>query len=561
MSKKWSLIIVLTLAFLTVGMMSHADAEASNEVKLMVEGQYVESDVPAQIIQGRTFVPIRFIVENIGAQVSWNQAESRIDIFEGSTHLRMYLGEETIHVNGQAQEMDTAPFLENYRTMVPLRFVSEYLGLRVGWDNAEKQAFISTKVNLVVNHTTFEDDHAPVNISGDLYVPIFDMARELNVAFWLEDDVYKFTYTQTSDDSDTEEDLGTEEGDGTEASDKQGSKEESEEEVTMDLPPSEIVNVDGVKMVNLSWVDQLLGTKTEYDRGLQLVTVDRDIDYLTLREVSLENGRYMIHVPGLDAEETEHFFLRSPHRFVLDIPQTELDQDQEWDTALSHDTVDDVRVGQFSTSPMTARVVFDLNKRSKVDFEIEGDKIYLAFTERKPIVVIDAGHGGHDPGANGSFSSEKDIVLAISNQIVDYLEQDADIEVEATRPTDEYVTLGDRAAYANEINADMFISVHANAAGSSAIGGTETYIYYGSNKAFGDIVHKHLIKATQLNDRGLKEAGFKVLRETRMPAALLEIAFLSNPDEEKLLNDPAFQDKVAKAMYDAIREYEFGSDE
>lgn len=171
-------------------------------------------------------------------------------------------------------------------------------------------------------------------------------------------------------------------------------------------------------------------------------------------------------------------------------------------------------------------------------------------------VVIDAGHGGSDPGAIGSNGThEADLTLDISKRIVQMLNERSDFTALATRETDKFVSLEDRVAFANSQNADLFMSLHYNSSTSKEANGTETYIYYNSDPLFGQTIHKHLIAATGLRDRGLKENNFYVIKNTKMPAALVEIAFVSNPAEENLANTSAFKEKVSRALADALIEY------
>jgi N-acetylmuramoyl-L-alanine amidase len=171
-------------------------------------------------------------------------------------------------------------------------------------------------------------------------------------------------------------------------------------------------------------------------------------------------------------------------------------------------------------------------------------------------VVIDAGHGGSDPGAVGSKGThEADLTLDISKRVVQMLNNRSDFIGLATRETDKFVSLGDRVDFANSQNADLFMSIHYNSSTSKEAHGTETYIYYNSDPLFGQIIHKHLIAATGLRDRGLKESDFYVIKNTRMPAALVEISFVSNPTEENLANTAAFKDKVSRALANALIEY------
>ncbi|AEE98016.1 N-acetylmuramoyl-L-alanine amidase [Mahella australiensis] len=169
-------------------------------------------------------------------------------------------------------------------------------------------------------------------------------------------------------------------------------------------------------------------------------------------------------------------------------------------------------------------------------------------------IVIDAGHGGKDPGAVGpAGTKEKDIALAVAKKVADYL-QEAGVSVKMTRTSDVYLELEDRAKIANSFAADYFVSIHCNAFTSPTACGTETYCYKrgGKGEILAKAIQDELIADIGLTDRGVKEGNFYVLRETNMPAALAEMAFISNPDEEKLLASQGFQDKCALAIAKGI---------
>ena len=226
--------------------------------------------------------------------------------------------------------------------------------------------------------------------------------------------------------------------------------------------------------------------------------------------------------------------------------------------------------------------------------------------DRNWVIVIDAGHGGKDPGALGSFSSEKNITLAIALKTGSYIEKNLrNVTVIYTRKTDTFVELKDRPAIANRNNADLFISIHANWAKAKNIRGTETYVmgiakdqqnlevamkenevillekdystsYEGfdpkspeSYIMFSLMQNIFLEQSTSLAsklqteykgsnnrlDRGVKQAGFWVLFNTTMPSILTETGFITNPEEEKFLNSREGQDKVASAIFRACVDY------
>lgn len=166
-------------------------------------------------------------------------------------------------------------------------------------------------------------------------------------------------------------------------------------------------------------------------------------------------------------------------------------------------------------------------------------------------------HGGKDPGAVGQKGTkEKDITLKIAVTVAALLQQTS-IATKLTRTSDIFVDLDDRAKIANSFNANYFVSIHCNSAADRSANGIETYCYEfgGEGEKLAVAVQKELISATGLRDRGVKAANFAVLRETAMPAILVELCFISNPAEEALLNNPAFQTKCAKAIVDGILKY------
>ena len=222
-------------------------------------------------------------------------------------------------------------------------------------------------------------------------------------------------------------------------------------------------------------------------------------------------------------------------------------------------------------------------------------------------LVIDPGHGGHDAGAIGSFSKEKNINLNVALAFGRYVERNCpDVKVIYTRKTDVFVTLHGRADIANKAKADLFVSIHTNALPKGRISrGMETYTlgmhraadnlevakrenevilqeadykerYQGfdPNSAESYIIFEFLqdnnmqrsvdlAKLVQQNvcsvanrpNKGVKQAGFLVLRETSMPSCLIELGFISTPDEERLLNNDTSIDNIARGIYNAFVAY------
>jgi N-acetylmuramoyl-L-alanine amidase len=171
----------------------------------------------------------------------------------------------------------------------------------------------------------------------------------------------------------------------------------------------------------------------------------------------------------------------------------------------------------------------------------------------KTTIVIDPGHGGHDPGAIGFGRNEKDIALSISKKINANLKT-LGYKTIMTRSTDVYVTLADRYTIANNNNADMFVSIHLNSASSSSAKGIETL--YKNSKTFANDIQTEMIAATSATNRGLKNrTDLAVLNGTKMAAALVETGFISNSDESAKLATTSYQDTLAASIAKGIAKY------
>jgi N-acetylmuramoyl-L-alanine amidase len=168
--------------------------------------------------------------------------------------------------------------------------------------------------------------------------------------------------------------------------------------------------------------------------------------------------------------------------------------------------------------------------------------------------VLDAGHGGHDPGAVAHGLKEKDLTLAMAKHTGRMLGEYEGVEVIYTRTDDRYLSLEERAAIANKVGADFFLSIHINAGGGT---GFESYIYNGNVSsatiAYQNVIHAEIMKAIgDVKDRGKKRANYAVLRETCMPAILTENLFIDNPNDAAKLKSEQFLLQVAHGHVQGI---------
>lgn len=224
-------------------------------------------------------------------------------------------------------------------------------------------------------------------------------------------------------------------------------------------------------------------------------------------------------------------------------------------------------------------------------------------TPEKRVIVIDPGHGGTETGASGKEGTfEKDITLAIAYKLKGILETSTGVRVILTRSGDQVVPLDDRTALANNNKADLFVSIHANSTVHGYAKGTETYFlstkatddearraaavennaiglteeavpevdpdlklilwdmaqteYLAESSQLAETIQQELNSTLGVTNRGIKQAPFRVLMGAMMPAVLVEVGFINNPAEEKLMTDADYQSKIARAIFRSIQKFQ-----
>lgn len=564
----YPMLLMLLILLLIPGWAAAANTAQNQPVHLMIGGQAVTPDVPPVIEGGRTLVPVRVIAEGLGAEVDWNAEKKTAEITRDGKKLLLTLQSRQAVVNGKAVQLDTPPVIHQQRMLLPLRFVGESLGITVGWEQNNRTVIANETPEVKLNGQKAVDAIKFYQVNDTLYVTAQAVADQ----FGLKNHAWKHP------------ELG--------------------------------LYMDGLLALPLEQMEAELGGTFVWTQRKNQVEIER-ISYLTDVKQKGETIKIQTTLPvGAEA-----IVLNGPHRIVLDLPQTVLDDElvplsygkraaataatdsgektaamdeaeqslhavdenevgteddgqavededrtdksilrEEEEADAQDELVSDLRFSQFNTSPDTVRVVIELNQKSKYNltYTERGIEVQLLPQPKKTgyLIVVDAGHGGKDPGALGvSGNREKDFALAVANKTVALLKQIPEFQVVATRSTDVFLELSERVAIANEWDADLFLSIHANSFSNPKGGGTESFYYNANSKEFAQVVHKHLQKATGFPDRGVKSSGFYVIKHTKMPAVLTETGFLSNPAENSKLTAPAFQEKIAQSLVAAIREY------
>ncbi|OWA37175.1 hypothetical protein B9G55_03650 [Saccharibacillus sp. O16] len=429
------------------------------------------------------------------------------------------------------QELANADVLTvNQTTMVPIRVVSEELGYKVGWSQSAQQVSIVNgpdNIVLTINQGTASINGALVPLSqpavaekSTTYVPLRFVSAQLGMQVkW--DNAAKTVFLFTP---------------GNPAGGQIGTTVPGTSGET--TAPTPNPNPNAAVLQAISFSDNRL-----------MVTTDRT--------VSVKDS-----------------VLAGPDRILLELSNTSISPslgsglgvgDVGTVSASNADNVSQIRYFIPKSNPNNVQVVIDLKSANTYKLSTEGSSIFVALDKAaapntnvggngKKVIVIDAGHGDHDPGAVGNSIREKDINLGIALKVEAMLKKNPKVDVVMTRSDDTFLELKERVRVAQNVKADVFVSIHNNS-GSAAATGTETYYQRAGSKSLATILHKYLLAATGLTDRKVQYGNFHVIRETTMPAALLEVGFVSNAKDAAKLKDEAFQQRVAEAIAKGLFEY------
>lgn len=489
------LIAMMFIALLLLPVAGYANASAN----LFLNGKPLASSVPPVIVNHSTMVPFRIVAEQLGAAVTWEHQAKKVVVVQASKTIVLVVNDKNAVVNDKGYTLETAPLIMNGRTMIPLRFVGEQLGLQVNWDAKTKSV------------------HMEQNKADKPGVPAEEETSSPNQG---------------------------------QPEQQPGENDPAEDSGPVAVKPSESVKPGDSDEVNLIdrihfSMDQIIiqGSGPIAFKSSTLDNPDRLI-------FDLENSQFSPVFNGMSESE-------SSKMTYGEIPLT------------GHPFIQKIRYSLFRDNPATIRIVVDLSK--KTGFQIEQlsgqNKALITIlspeewaSSKQPDqrifkVVIDAGHGGTDPGAiSVNNRREKDLTLAVALKVHTLLSDEPMIESRLSRPDDKFVDLNERVSFANQLGADLFVSIHGNKFTGSARG-TETYYSRVDSKTFAEAVHRHVLAATGFPDRKVKQADFRVIKGTTMPAALIELGFLSHPAEEAEMYQDEFQDRVAKAIVAALKEY------
>lgn len=436
-----------------------------------------------------------------------------------------------LQVFGSLVSCDVPPILENDRTLVPLRSVFEHMEADVNWNGEQQQVTVDKDglhLEMVIGSTT-----AYINGVAE----------------------------------------------------------------TMDVAPR---LVNDRTMIPVRFVSEKLGYQVKWDGNSQTVIIEQPKTYAYLTKIELEQtpNDNLLNLAMSPYQEPAVSTLGDPFRIVLDFADTKYEPGS---SKIAADTgwVKEVR---WASHGDDYRVVIECNGEQPYRLVRTGDTTFsiivgtaetnqpsgVTETPSQPVppeqstqpetpagklVMLDAGHGGKDPGAmpkgedgaylydaNGNVVQEKDITLSIALKVRDKLQANG-VNVQMTRDTDEYLELAHIAEIANQANASLFVSIHCNSYEASSPNGVEILTYSTEGKdAYGitsDQIANNILEAyipaTGFYNRGIKDGSWlAVLKRTNMPGVLVETGFLTNPNDRAALIDAGMQDKIAEALAQGI---------
>lgn len=485
--------------------------------KLFVNGEEIVSPMEPIVFNDHALVPVREVFEACGANVTYNEDARSVKIKYNNTNITMHINNNRAYVNGSPVKIPdgVVPKLIYKpggltKTMVPVRFISESAGMEVDFDSESGEIHINEKETASTVPTVTEP---PLSTVPPTTVPTAKptegplKVREIT-STKVSDTVYKIVAECSS------------------------SVVGKISAFTLTGPERVVVDFKGAA----------------YDKGDTTTKLDSNV-IKSLRT-------------GVDSERT---------RLVVDVEGL---KDYSVDTDAKTVTITVTVTGKTAATPTPAPTVTPTAKPTATPTAKPTQKPSSSTTyskgftqasaaDAKKIIMIDPGHGGGDPGALGTLDgktiNEKDLTLSISKKVQSILESYG-YKTAMTRTGDTFPTLGERPAMANEMGCALFVSIHINSATATSAKGTEVYYSeenngtsYGiTSQKFADNVLETMLKHMNPTNRGVRMANWAVTRRSKMPAILVEVGFISNDSELRLMCSDDYQTKTAKGIAEGI---------
>lgn len=497
---------------------------------LVVNGKTL-TDLPLNpiIFNDRAVVPVREVFEALGATVTYNENDNSVKVNYGKRTVKLTIGMKSAIVDGVRMNipdgvgaMLIAKWGEYPKTMVPVRFISENIGLDVGYDGENKIISVKEKSTRPTANPSATATPAttptPTATTTATKEPEVLTSKLTKLSYNYSDDTVTIKITANS---------------------------------AVESLSKAVKTSAGVVYADIYGAENTLASKTEVNKGaVQAIRIGQHDKYTRVAIDTAEMEKYSVSMSS--DKKTITFKITGGNGDGLS-------------TTVPSATVSPTSKPAATTSPTTKDIEYNSKK----------------------IVVLDAGHGGSDPGAisylmtdeemkayyaalettdpilatmkpgSGGKVNEKDIALSVTKKVKENLEANG-ITVIMTRSGDTYPTLDERPALANAKGAVIFVSIHLNSTTASVTAAKGIEVYYSTqnnddelgvtSKELAEEILDCVIDSTDAKSRGVKSGNLLVNRKCMMPSALIELGFLNNPEELELLVTDKYQDKLAAGI-------------
>lgn len=527
-------------------------------IALTVDGKNI-TDLPMHpvIIDDYTMVPVREVFEALGSEVLWHDDTCQVEIVDNGVSVLVKIGDRNTYINNKVVPIDSEqplPMLigmnpDGLKSMVPVRFVAEKLGFLVEWDADTRTVSI------------YEDEDNPSEIIGGVKdeeeIVIPDAEGVFGTVSAESDEKYDYIYIAA----------------------KYGVSPEitrytNPDRVVFDFPDSQFAALGGTVQLGGNCVDTIRYSNHESHARLVLDITDNAQTMV----MSTEKG---ILIRAENSPNTQIIYDAFSGRVYFDKTYVGTGKNVNNGYSVTFTNIKmetqkieihDKNIYEIIISSSASGCTVTVDGSNKLTYTAEKGffKSDSAIKDETPnvnvsgqkIVVIDAGHGGDDPGAVGYNSSgkavayESHINLAIALLVGEKLEQSG-VRVVYTRDKDEYITLQGRSELANNIECDMFVSIHCNSIENASINGTQVYYHPASEigTVLAENIYNNVVEMTGLSPKKTQNGShLYVIRTTSSPAVLVETAFISNESDRNYLLSKSGQETMAEAIFQGIIE-------
>lgn len=514
--------------------------------KISINGKEVKTDLPGIVFNKSVMLPLRAVFEGLGGTVIWNAKTQIMDITYKGVKYQFLNNSSNVKINGKALKMSAPAKKINERLIVPVDFLKNIKGLSVVSD---------TKANIIKLSTDYIGSVKDISSSN---------AGEKTVVTLTMDNHKGYVYSRLTNPNRIVVDfknIKAVPGEIQAVSDRISGISVSvvtESSVRITINLNEMANFtvndiqDGCKITIEKPVNVNLSYENSFDRvyfslkGIKLAEIKEadNKSYISEKykhEYDPESLKYTITIASQAAVSLKDdiYHINDDRVSTVEICRDEATQDTKIIINAKQEFV-------YLTSYNDKRLQSEIN-------------LLTPAKEDEMLVVIDAGHGGQDSGANNGKILEKDINLAIALKLEAQLKKN-NVKTFMLRQDDTFVGLYDRPYIANALKATLFVSIHNNAVDSSKVSGTET-LYFPEAKGDPDFTGEKFAKLVQdslmnklksVNRKTVARPGLVVLKYTKMPAILAEVGFVTNAAEVKKLIDPEYQQMTSDALNEAI---------